>query len=494
MTAVFVIANIIFLLGYIIYNSHDTLKYGKLILNKKRRWFNITIAIIFIVYVITQTIYIYSIQPETVSIEQLRQDSDSVKTSGDRLFGAVMWLMLSPIVWITLYRLYKEITEAYFSRRYIKSKKTSNYYRGTLENTSPAIVSFLLENNINVGKSITAILLKLKLEGYIEEKNKKLVCTKLNINNLSKIEQNVINTIKTNTFSSETYIEEVEREALKLKLLSKYTSKLKKTYKIFVSTLPRIAIFAIIITMTIAFTKLDSYLKEDSYIFTNDNFDTVGVDDYYKKRYLKVTKDVYDKYKEERVKEITKLVEEEYSKKEKATPEEAVTPTPSTSSSSWEMREMTQIEITPEIEKSLMRFKYNLQDIKDKVFFESGNNNYYIEAKRINVGLVSLDLLMNIVETTLSALLFLAIVSVISIIRYIIVSAKYSNKYVLTNKGMKLRKEILGLKKFLKDYSLIKTRTKEEVVIWEYYLIYAVVLHENFKIEDKVIKQFVKEL
>lgn len=107
--------------------------------------------------------------------------------------------------------------------------------------------------------------------------------------------------------------------------------------------------------------------------------------------------------------------------------------------------------------------------------------------------MVSLDSLITIVETSVTILLFISIVSVANIIRFIIISARYSNKYTLTNKGMELRKKIKALKKYLKDYSLIRTRKKEEIAIWEYYLIYAVVLDENFKIENDIINKFVKQ-
>lgn len=42
----------------------------------------------------------------------------------------------------------------------------------------------------------------------------------------------------------------------------------------------------------------------------------------------------------------------------------------------------------------------------------------------------------------------------------------------------------------MKDYSLIKDRTEEELVLWEYYLIYAVILDVNVKIEDKIIEKY----
>ncbi len=77
-----------------------------------------------------------------------------------------MFLFFSPIFWITLFNLYKEVTETFLRKKHIKSNRNSNYYRGTLKNASPAIVSFILENNINLTKAVTADILKLQLEWY----------------------------------------------------------------------------------------------------------------------------------------------------------------------------------------------------------------------------------------------------------------------------------------------------------------------------------------
>lgn len=45
-----------------------------------------------------------------------------------------------------------------------------------------------------------------------------------------------------------------------------------------------------------------------------------------------------------------------------------------------------------------------------------------------------------------------------------------------------------GLKKFLEDFSVIETRTIEEIVLWEYYLIYA----QAFGIATEIQNQFQK--
>ena len=485
MAGLLVVINIVFLIGYIFYTGNKKVKYGKLILKKQKRIFNIILISIFITYVLLQTYLIYTAQPTTVSLEQLRENKDSVTTTGDRLGQAVMWLIVSPIFWITLFNFYKEITENFFRKKYINSNKNTDYYRGTLANISPAIASFILENDINVSKAITADILKLKLEGYIIEEKGRLKGSKLDTSNLSKSEQILIDAIKTSEFSDEEYVEAVELEAIELKFLSKHENKLKKAIKIALNTIPRIVILGLIICGMVLLTIVDYRLIDGVLVFTNDNFTTAENSygengNYYKARYIKVDEETYNDLKEKREEEITKLVEKEKKKK--------------MDSESSESNNTSKFNRNFDIESNLIKSKYRMQDIKDQLFFTNILGDHYVKASYVNVGIISLDTLITIVQTGLTVLLFLAIVSIANIIRFIIVSAKYSNKYTLTNNGTKLRKEIKGLKKYLKNYSLIKTRTKEEVIIWEYYLIYAVVLHENFEIENDIIKKFVKQI
>ena len=40
----------------------------------------------------------------------------------------------------------------------------------------------------------------------------------------------------------------------------------------------------------------------------------------------------------------------------------------------------------------------------------------------------------------------------------------------------------------------MKNRTENELVLWEYYLVYAVVLDVNVKIKDKIIEKYVRNI
>ena len=70
----------------------------------------------------------------------------------------------------------------------------------------------------------------------------------------------------------------------------------------------------------------------------------------------------------------------------------------------------------------------------------------------------------------------------------------FKKTYTRTAKGRELLNKAYALKNYLKEYSLIKNRTEEELVLWEYYLVYAVLLDVNVKIEDKVIDKYVKKV
>ena len=56
-----------------------------------------------------------------------------------------------------------------------------------------------------------------------------------------------------------------------------------------------------------------------------------------------------------------------------------------------------------------------------------------------------------------------------------------------TYKGEALTDEILGMKRFLHDFSMLNEADKEAMTLWDEFLIYAVVLGENEKIIDEIL-------
>lgn len=115
------------------------------------------------------------------------------------------------------------------------------------------------------------------------------------------------------------------------------------------------------------------------------------------------------------------------------------------------------------------------------------NNNEVKEAVRniiIDTGL----LIMTIIFCSLFVfiLMIIPIYFIIKIL-YEIIMAKDS-LIIRTKKGKILAEQIKGMKNYIHDFSYLSERNKENVVIWDDFLIYAVVLEENEKIVDDILK------
>ena len=68
------------------------------------------------------------------------------------------------------------------------------------------------------------------------------------------------------------------------------------------------------------------------------------------------------------------------------------------------------------------------------------------------------------------------------------VSASYENKWVKTQKGYDIYTKVVGLKNYIKDYSLLTEKEIEEITIWEDYLIYSIVLNNISKLNKKALE------
>lgn len=62
------------------------------------------------------------------------------------------------------------------------------------------------------------------------------------------------------------------------------------------------------------------------------------------------------------------------------------------------------------------------------------------------------------------------------------------NSYLRTEKGKELNEKIEGLKNYIIQYTTIETKEKEELVLWEDYLIYSVIFKQNTKIIEEISK------
>lgn len=88
--------------------------------------------------------------------------------------------------------------------------------------------------------------------------------------------------------------------------------------------------------------------------------------------------------------------------------------------------------------------------------------------------------------------LFLTALLTFVFIYLLVIEIKYFNKgFRRTIKGQELLNNSYALKNFLEDFSDIKNRKEKELILWDYYLVYASVLGVNVKINDELIKKYV---
>lgn len=92
------------------------------------------------------------------------------------------------------------------------------------------------------------------------------------------------------------------------------------------------------------------------------------------------------------------------------------------------------------------------------------------------------------------SLLLMGITFIIQLIKipYLVGIAMQHAKqpYIRTKKGKEVHKKLEGLKNYIKDFSTLEQRKKEEIVLWEDYLIYSVLFNQN----RKIVQEFEKLL
>ena len=128
-----------------------------------------------------------------------------------------------------------------------------------------------------------------------------------------------------------------------------------------------------------------------------------------------------------------------------------------------------------------------------KDLFNGGERIYYsydkIRADKFQYGVVRKAMFFSIsVSFTIIFCITWTIIAIFLIIEKLI----FINKnYIRTSKGTELLNKAYALKNYLKAYSLISERKENEIVLWEYYLIYATLLNVNVEIQDEVIKKYI---
>ena len=276
--------------------------------------------------------------------------------------------------------------------------------------------------DLDMKKSIASTILKLKLTGYIEEKNNSLIYTNKDEGKLLDSEKMVLDYIRQNRFDKNLYKQTIEKETLKNKYIAKnHGGIFGRIVKIIIAVCIPFVIFNISV-------QLDDYIFEYYHVWPEkDGHSYIRV---------KSAKDIADLHKE---------VKDE---------------------NDYYHREMADGSIS-----------YSYDEIR---------------ADRLQYGVVRKAFSLVILTTFIIG--FFSIFVLISL--YVVISqiVNINKNYTRTIKGKRLLNKAYALKNYLKDYSLIKQRTEKELVLWEYYLVYAVALDVNEDIEDKLIQKYIKNI
>lgn len=86
------------------------------------------------------------------------------------------------------------------------------------------------------------------------------------------------------------------------------------------------------------------------------------------------------------------------------------------------------------------------------------------------------------------SLIILFVFPIFTIIKYIILYGSLKNNYKRTNLGNEINNKLQGLNNFIREFSNLDERNRNELVLWEDYLIYSVL----FKNNNKIYKEYKK--
>lgn len=343
-------------------------------------------------------------------------------------------LFFSPFFWISsLYFINKLFLKVRINKN-MKIDIENDYicYRDDLSSFSPSIVSFILRFSTNLHRDISATILKLKLQGFIAETNDILYVTNKSSTNLLTSEKMILNAIRTKCFDKNKYVELVKNESINLNFVKNYTGSIFKRFLNLFSTLifPVIIIAAMIICVYGVCKVLD---EKYPLIIHNDIC------------YVQVDQNTYQKF---------------------GIP-------PFTGSNS---------------DDALKRIKYRFELLENDVRLNI-NDKYYIRQEWI---LPNADFYLSL---TLGSSIILGLFTIFFTLQIFFSKIKnFNSNYSRTKLGYELVNKAYGLKNYLTEYSLLKEHSEEQLILWQYYLVYAVALDVNVKIENSVIEKFVKSI
>ena len=385
-------------------NSYDITK-------KKKRLLHFLMFLISVVYVFLS----FSLKIEPYVFEDIDGASDYL------IYFSIIF-MTSPFLWVNLYYLCRKIFKSIrvYKNSKIKTKEQFHYYRDDLEKVSPGIVAFTYNLENDIRKSVVATILKLKLSGFIQEKDGKICKTNKNEDSLLMSEKMVLSSLKTEKIDTKKYAEVIRNESISMGFVRKnHGGIVLKVIKILVTI-----IIPIVLLKTS--TAFDKYVFDKYKIYTYDGKSYVSVEN-------------------------------------------------------------------GEIGDIHFGSVENIDDYYHGVVNENGKEIIFYDKAliRMNKYEDSFILIANVLH--ILNVIFLTL-SVILLFVFIFLAAEqiiyFNKKYIRTIKGNDLLNKAHALKNYLKDFSIIDKRTEEELVLWEYYLIYAVILGVNVEINDKIIEKY----
>lgn len=344
---------------------------------------------------------------------------------GQYIIQLAVIFLFTPFMWVEVIYFVRKLIRALRVRKNAVIQRSEDYiyYREDLDRISPGIILFTSTYEMDIRKSISATILKLKLTGYIEERNGSLVCREKGETELSDSERRVLYLVRFGSFDQKEYRKDVEKETIKGGYLRKsHGGAAFRIVKMILAVCIPVALFAFSIW-------LDEYVMENYTVYPDPNGYT----------YIWL----------ERESDIERLY--------------------------GEVTDMDHYYHRPMFDGAYESYDY------DK-----------IRADRMEYSVVRKTLLLN-VGGTMS--IWLALASVLAAAYLVQDQAAHMGKnYRRTIKGKSLLNKAYALKNYLQEYSLIKDRTEEELVLWEYYLVYAVALGVNVKIQDKLIDKYLRSI
>lgn len=341
---------------------------------------------------------------------------------GEYLINSSIIIIFTPFIWIIIIYFASKIFKALRIRTnsIISKDEDYIYYRGDLDKIASGIIMFTSTFDVNIKKSISATILKLRLTGYIEKKDENYVWTNKDESTLPESEKMVLDLIRFNTFDKNKYRHIIEKETLKNKYIIKHRGGIQ------------FRIIKIIIAICIPIVLLNCSINLDRYTFEN-----------------------YHVYPDKNGKTYIELGRDE------------------------------------DIEKLYNEIK-DKNDYYYRYLYDGKTIDYsydMIRADKFEYSIVRKAFFFNIMSTT--SIIFVLICILISLYNIIQQFIYMKKSYRRTIKGKMLLNKAYALKNYLKKYSLIHERKEEELILWEYYLIYAIVLNVNIKIEDEIIEKYV---